>query len=453
MEKSGFSKDLNEGIFSLQASRSRMYATSALAGLQWLFFIFANTIVVPLSVGQAFHLAPAVITASLERAFIYTGIACILQALIGHHFPVMEGHAGLWWGVVLSLALSAGEAGQSLALVGGSLAVGFICSGISIIVLGIVGAGWWLRRLFNPVVTSTFYFLLGTQLTQFFFKGMLGLSNSSIIQPSITLFSLALMLVVMALSIWGRGLVSSFALLIGLVVGWIVFDLLFPSHGQTLAPAGKALFALFPWGRPAFDPGLIAAALLAGLLSTSNTYATFEGAKTIFAPAEPAQYKRSFILSGLNSIVAGFLGLVPYAPYTSAIGFLRSTRIPGRGPFILGAAFLILLGAIPALDQFFASLPLVVGDAVLFVAYLQLFGTALSSLDDFTFTAKTIYRIALPVLFGLALMIIPSSTFASIPTLIRPLLQSGLVMGILLALILENTIRWESQERTSAQGR
>lgn len=428
----------------MQASSSRTYTTSALAGLQWLFFLFANTIVVPLSVGQAFHLAPTVITASLERAFIYTGIACILQALIGHRLPVMEGHAGLWWGVVLSLALSAGAAGQSLALVGGSLAVGFILSGISTVVLGIVGAGWWLRRLFNPIVTSTFYFLLGAQLTQFFFKGMLGLSNGTIIQPSITLFSLVLMLFVMGLSIWGRGLVSSFALLIGIVSGWIVFDLLFPGHDQTLAPAGSALFALFPWGGPAFDPGLISSAVLAGLLSTSNTYATFEGAKTIFVAAEPAQYRRSFILSGLNSVVAGFLGLVPYAPYTSSIGFLRSTRILDRGPFLLGASILILLGVIPALGQLFASLPLVVGDAVLFVAYLQLFGTALSSLDSFTFTAKTIYRIALPVLFGLALMTIPGNAFVSVPALIRPLLQSGLVMGILLAIILENTIHWES---------
>ncbi|GAC1375983.1 MAG: uracil/xanthine transporter [Ktedonobacteraceae bacterium] len=427
----------------MQATRSRMYATSALAGVQWLFFIFANTIVIPLSVGQAFHLAPAAITASLERAFIYTGIACILQALLGHRLPIMEGHAGLWWGVVLSLALSAAAAGQSLTLVGGSLAVGFIFSGVSVMVLGIIGAGWWLRRLFNPVVTSTFYFLLGAQLTQFFLKGMLGLSNSTIVQPAITLFALVLMLAVMALSIWGRGLLSNFALLIGIVVGWPVFVLLFPDRGQALAPAGSELFALFPWGRPAFDAGLIASAFLAGLISTSNTYATFEGIKTIFAPADPAQYRRSFILSGLSSIVSGVLGLVPYAPYTSSIGFLRSTRILGRAPFILGAALLILLGVIPVLGQFFASLPLVVGDAVLFVAYMQLFGTAMSSLDGFTFTAKTIYRIALPVLFGLALMTIPSSAFVSIPALIRPLLQSGLVMGILLALILENTIHWK----------
>jgi xanthine/uracil permease len=41
-------------------------------------------------------------------------------------------------------------------------------------------------------------------------------------------------------------------------------------------------------------------------------------------------------------------------------------------------------------------------------------------------------------------MTIPGNAFVSIPALIRPLLQSGLVMGILLAIILENTIRWES---------
>src|SRR5438094_4906254 len=134
--------------------------TTALAGVHWLFFMFANIVVIPISIGQAFHLPPAVVTASLERAFIYTGIACILQGLLGHRLPLMEGPAGLWWGVILSLAASAEALGQSLSDLGGNLEVGIIISGVLVSVLGILGVGWALRRLFNPIVTSTFYFLL-----------------------------------------------------------------------------------------------------------------------------------------------------------------------------------------------------------------------------------------------------------------------------------------------------
>ena len=421
--------------------------TTALAGVQWLFFMFANIVVIPISIGQAFHLPPAVVTASLERAFIYTGIACILQGVVGHRLPLLEGPAGLWWGVILSLAASTQAAGQSLQTLGGNLEAGIIISGLLICLLGLLGAGWWLRRLFTPVVTSTFYFLLAAQLSGIFFKGMIGLTDGSTIQPGVALLSLGLVILVLALSIWGPGLVSNFALLIGIIVGWIAFRLLFPGQSPALAPAGSALFAIFPWGGLTISPGILLALVLTGLISLSNTYASLEGTEALYStPVSAAQYRRSFVITGFSSVVSGVFGFVPYAPYTSSLGLLRATRILGRAPFLIGAVLFILLGAIPALGQLFASLPISVGDAVLFVAYLQLFGAALDNIKGMAFSYKSIYRIATPVLFGLALMTVPPTAFNSIPAIMRTLLQNGLVMGILVAMILEHTIRWDKQK-------
>lgn len=418
--------------------------TTALAGVQWLFFMFANIVVIPLSIGYAFHQPPAVITASLERAFIYTGIACILQGTIGHRLPLMEGSAGLWWGVILSLAASAQASGQSLSVLGGTLEAGIILSGLIIILLGVTGLGWWLRLLFPPVVTSTFYFLLGAQLCGIFFKGMLGLSASTYIEPGIALLSVGLVVLVLLLSIFGRGLLSNFAILTGIIVGWIAFVLLFPGKAAPLVPAGNALFAILSWGGLAFNIGLLITVMLTGLISLSNTFAALEGAKTLFErDVSSTQYRRSLIVTGFSSLVSGLFGIVPYAPYVSSFGFLRTTRIFNRAPFLLGAALFILLGLIPALGQLFASLPVSVGDAVLFVAYLQLFGSGLNQLEGMKFTFKTIYRIALPVLLGLSLMLIPSTAFSTIPDIVRSLIQNGLVMGILVAMILEFAIPWE----------
>lgn len=419
--------------------------TTVLAGLQWLFFMFANIVVIPISVGQAFHLSPAATTASLERAFILTGIACILQALVGHRYPFMEGSSGLWWGVILSLAASAAGLGQSLTELGGSIAIGIIISGILISLIGAVGLGWRMRRIFTPVVTATFYFLLAAQLVGIFFKGMLGLSSGASIQPGIALLSFAIALLVFALTLWGPGRLSNFALLIGIITGWIAFRLLFPANAASLTPAGGALFMLFPWGNPFINIGVIAAVIVTGLINLSNTYATLAATGPLYGkPAAPPEYARSMIVSGFITIIAGLLGIVPYAPYTSSIGLLQSTRILDRKPFILGAALFILLGAIPILGQLFASLPLSVGDAVLLVAYFQLFGSALTNIQGLTFSYKTIYRLAIPVLLGLALMALPPIAFSSIPALVRPLLQNGLVAGILLAIVLEHSIRWDA---------
>src|SRR5438445_12476425 len=141
-----------------QPDHSSTAITTALAGVQWLFFMFANIVVIPISIGQAFHLPPAVVTASLERAFIYTGIACILQGVVGHRLPLLEGPAGLWWGVILSLAASAEALGQSLQNLGGHLEAGIIISGVLVSILGVLVVGWTLRRLFTPLVISTCYF-------------------------------------------------------------------------------------------------------------------------------------------------------------------------------------------------------------------------------------------------------------------------------------------------------
>lgn len=429
---------------ALRGNAATSSLTTLLAGVQWLFFMFANVVVVPISVGQAFHQPPAVVTASLERAFIYTGIACILQAVIGHGFPLMEGPAGLWWGFILSVAASAAAAGQSLGTLGGSLEVGMLISGALVMLLGLFGLAWWLRRLFTPIVTSTFYFLLAAQLCAIFLKGMVGLSTGPVIQPAIALFSFALAMLVLLLSIYGRGLISNLALLIGIIVGWIAFRLLFPGQLASQTPAGNALFALFPLGGLAFNIGVIAATVLAGLISLSNTYASLEGTEPLFQePITPARYRRSFLITGLSSVVSGLFGLVPYAPYTSSLGFLRATRIYTRTAFILAAVLFILLGIIPTLGQLFASLPVSVGDAVLFIAYLQLFGAALSTIDGLKFSFKTIYRLAAPVLLGLVLMTIPTTAFSTVPAIVRPLLQNGLVMGIALAIVLELVIRWD----------
>jgi len=56
---------------------------------------------------------------------------------------------------------------------------------------------------------------------------------------------------------------------------------------------------------------------------------------------------------------------------------------------------------------------------------------------------RTIYRIAIPLFVGLFLMNIPPVFLYDIPLTLRPLLSNGLLMGILLAVLLENLLPWD----------
>lgn len=423
--------------------QQQSYSTNFFAGLQWLFFMFANTVVIPITIGEAFDLSSVEVASALQRSFIYTGFACILQAFIGHKYPLMEGQSGLWWGGLLSISASASAAGMSIDEMGGGLLVGIVISGIVIMILGALGIAKLLNRLFTPIVMSTVLFLLGAQLVGIFTKGMLGLSTHDRIDIPTSILSIFLILLVIIVNMRGPGPSKNFSILIGIVVGWILYVIFFPSESTEIVKETK-VFNFFPWGDPHFNLSLIIFTVLTGLVNTTNTIASVKGFETMVnKKTSDAQYRRSFMLTGLNSVVSGVFGMVPYAPYVSSLGFLQSTRIFQTLPMMIGGAMFMVLGLVPPLSTLFTTMPVSVGNAVLFVAYLQLFGGALSNLKGIQFNSVTIYRIAAPVLLGIAIMNIPASSFESIPVIIRPLLSSGLLVGIILAVLLENSIRWD----------
>ncbi|MET3698860.1 xanthine/uracil permease [Bacillus oleivorans] len=413
------------------------------SSIQWLFFIFANTIVVPLSIGTAFELPAADIAMMVKTTLIFTGIACILQARFGHQYPIMEGHSGLFWGVMLNLSLSASALGLSLTEIGGGIATGILLYAVAALLIVTFNLVSWVQRIFSPMVASVYLFLLSFQLIFIFFEGMLGKEADGTIDIPVSLLSVFIVILVIILKIKGNTLISNFSILIGIVVGWILYVLLFPEDTASANLNGGS-FKLFPLGKPNLEIGIIIVTFFTGLLNISNTIASIDSAAKIFKEkAKPVQYRKSMLLTGIYSFFASGFGLVPYTPFTSTIGFLQSTRIYERKPFYLGGALLTLMGLIPLFGSFLATLPITIGNAVLLVSYLQLFGTAYSSLNGATFTSNTIFRLAIPFLFGVSLMNLPVEIYSSLPALIQPFISNGMLMGMLFSIIFELTIKWE----------
>lgn len=416
---------------------------SGLGGLQWLFFLFTNTVVIPITVGAAFSLPQERIQFLIQCSFILTGIACAVQAWLGHQRSVMEGQSGLWWGVILSLSASAPSLGISLTELGGSLAVGILISGVITILIGLCGLATPLSKLFTPGVMAVFMFLLGCRLNIIFLEGMLGISSGSsdkanVIQPAVFLLAAAVAVFVSVLSIKARPAIAQYALLIGILGGWALHVFIFGSSGGT-PNSGTLDAGWFPLGEPTggLNAGVIAIAVIAGLINTSNTFGALKGTDSIYEhEAASGQYKRSFTISGILAVISGLLGLVPYAPYVSSVGFLQQTRMRERLPFVIGGLLFATIGLIPAITGLLTQLPLSIGSAVLFVTYLRLLGSSLQYFGQLHMDAANLYRTAAPLFIGIIVMGLPSEIFTTLPPLLRPLLGNGLLVGILLALLL-----------------
>jgi len=417
-----------------------------IAGIQWFFFIFANIIVIPLTIGAAFQLEAGRTIGLIQMSFIVTGLACLLQVFFGHRKPLLEGQAGLWWGIFLTLAATASAQGLTLEELGGSLALGVIISGVLTIIIGVVGLGPYIAKLFNPSVMGVFLLLLGITLVEMFFKGMLGIpfdaNEPAVVSIPITLLTSCIALFVIILSIKAPPSVRNYALLIGILVGWILYTIIFGSNKTT--GDVKAIYMTFPLGNIHWNTGIIITAVLAGFLNLSNTFGALKGSESLFNDQTTSKHYRSSIsMSGITIVIAGFFGLIPYAPYVSSIGFLKQTNIMDRMPFIIGSFLFLCMGLIPPIGSFFSSIPLSIGSAVLFVAYLQMFQSSFDFLKQVHLNTMNVYRVAIPVFVGIVLMIFPSSYFDSVPLFIRPFLSNGLLMGIVLSLIIENMINWD----------
>ncbi|WAH37209.1 uracil/xanthine transporter [Alicyclobacillus dauci] len=413
------------------------------AGLQWLSFMFANTVVIPLSVGAVLHLSPEVIAGMMSRSFMLTGLACLIQVLLGHRLPLMEGQSGIWWGSILSLVTVFTSSGLSLGAIGGGMELAVLVTGVFVVLFGVLGLDRILTRIFNSMVMTVLLFLLSAQLIHIFFLGMMGIGGTHTqIQPGTAAVSIGIVVIVMLITIFGRGVLGNFSILIGMIVGWIAFALLFGGQPAD-APSLASMIQTFSWGTPRYSTGILVSMVVIGIINSTNTIATLRAAEPVFdEEIGSPSYRRSFMVTGIFTILSGLFSVVPYAPYTSSIGFLRTTRIIQRLPFIIGALMFILLGAIPQLVGFFSTMPISVGDAVLFVAYLQLFGSALHNIEGVQFNFRTIFRVALPTLAGLAVLSTPSQAFTTLPGIMQPICSNGMLVGIMLSVILEFAIKW-----------
>ncbi|EBH8196504.1 uracil/xanthine transporter, partial [Salmonella enterica subsp. enterica serovar Enteritidis] len=209
---------------------------------------------------------------------------------------------------------------------------------------------------------------------------------------------------------------------------------------------GELSWRWFPLGsHGTLMPGIIVTAVMTGLVNISNTYGAIRGTDIFYLHqgSGSSRYRRSFMISGLMTLVTVPFAVVPFSPFVSSIGLLTQTGDSSRKSFICGSALCLLVAIITPLTRLFCAIPLAISSAVMLVSYLPLLYSGLVFSQQITFTARNIYRLALPLFVGIFLMGLPPVYLQDLPLMIRPLLSNGLLVGILLAVLMENLIPWE----------
>lgn len=433
---------MKENFYRLNDKLS--FPVLALGALQWFVFMIASDITVPVVVGPALGLSPHETASFIDRTLFVSGIVGILQITIGHRYPIVEGPAGMWWGVFLVLIQMTTGVHQSLGALRSELELGLILAGVLYVLLAVFGLVRHIQRLFTPIVTGTFMVLLSLQLSESLVKGMLGLEDNPTgrVDGRIALFSLLLIVLTVVLMVLGRGLIRNLAILIGLFAGWLlyaVFGLVkFPStHGGAFVQ----LPAVFPFGTPTYASGVVITSLFTALILLSNLITSVHVmGSAADEPASKRDFRFGTLVTGIGTAICGLFGVVGNVPLSTSAGLVTLSKMAARLPYLVASVLLALLGLAPAIGKWLVTLPSPVGYAVLFTAFGQMVGFGLADLKQVQLDSRAVFVIGLSILSGAGMFFVPSTAWEGLPQLIGYLLDNGLILGVVLVLLLEHIV-------------
>ncbi|MGP4073078.1 purine/pyrimidine permease [Piscibacillus sp. B03] len=418
--------------------------------IQWFIFLLANAVAIPVVIGSIFQMDPMEIMLLMQRTFFVIGLACFLQGWLGHKLPIVDGPAGLWVSTFAVFAASVGSTGaeglEALQL----LEMAMILTGVLLIVFGVFKISGKVISFFTPLVTGVFLTLLTFQLSGTFLQGMFGLSDDvQVAQMDGFLMAMITFIAVLVFSNFFKGWIKSYAVLLGIGLGWILFVLFIDqSKSQITSQIWVSIPDWFAWGMPQFDWSIVPVAVLTALILLSNIVASLSAATEVIE-GKPNftinQMNRGSFMLGVNHGISGIFSSVAVVPLASSAGFIQLTGETRKSPFIWASLLLILVAFFPPIISFLAGIPSPIANAALLATFVQLMGLGLRNLFADGLDQRRLTIITISLLLGSGLMFIPSEAFGQLPGTVRQVISNGMLVGTVLAVFLEQL--WKTEDR------
>ncbi len=409
--------------------------------IQWFIFLLANAVAIPIVIGSIFHMETMEVMLLMQRTFFIIGISCFLQGLIGHRLPIVDGPAGLWVSTFAVFALSVGSVGEQGIEALRLIEAAMIVTGIILIIFGIFKISGKVIFLFTPLVTGVFLTLLTFQLSGTFLQGMFGLSgDASFVDMKGFTIAFLTFLIVLIFSIFFKGWIKSYAVLIGIAFGWLLYALLI---GNTNTFTTTKLFStpeIFAWGTPLFNWSILPIAILTAFILLSNIVAALS-ATTEVIDGKPnftvTQMNRGSFVLGINHGISGVFSGIAGVPLASSAGFLQLTGDKRKKPFMWAALLLMIVAFFPPIINALSKIPAPIANAALLATFVQLMGLGLRNLFSEKITERRLTIMTVSLLVGSGLMFVPAESFSQLPDMVRQVITNGMLIGTVLAVILE----------------
>ena len=413
--------------------------------LQHLILLLANSAIMPVIIARVLGLETLEISEMLLRTFFLCGVLSILQTRFGHGYPIIDGPSGMWMTVTISLASVVSVMNGDLVALRTHIEFGMIVAGVLVVIIGLSGKMKYIAGLFSPLVSGVFLLLMPIQLSKSLVGGMLGTvyGGNEIDSGSFFAFWVTLIVTVLV-SIFASPFLKSIAILVGIGVGW-VFAIAIGIGNFSDIPEMTSIIVLpqiFAWGMPAFDPGILITCIIGAFLLFTNFIASVQGlADVVGDDFTDKKLNRSIALFGVSTIATGSFSTVGFVPFATSIGIVRMTGVATRKPFYIGSIAMIILGILGPVGLFFAAIPPSVGYGAMTVLFAVIVKQGIDYLKKAKLTERNGFAFGIGMVIGTGIMMQPFELFTTLPSFVVPFVSNGLLVGVILAIVLEQVIK------------
>jgi NCS2 family nucleobase:cation symporter-2 len=313
------------------------------------------------------------------------------------------------------------------------------------------------RPFFPAEISGLCILLIGIYVGVLAIRAAFGLDAASqaTATPRELAISAATLALMIGLNLWAKGTLRMLCAITGVICGYLAavalgaFD---PAAMRVLT--GAAVFALPHWqpALPTFSLDLLVPFCAAALICTLRGMGDVATAQKIndrdWIRPDMTTIRRGIVSDGVGTVVAALLGVLGGNTQSSANGMANATGVASRWVAYWLGAMLIVFAFFPVVPAALVAMPrAVVGASFLFTAcFIMISG--LQIITSRLLDPRRTFIIGIALTLSLGHEIFPA-LYQSAPTVLQPFVSSGLVIGLLIALLLNALFRIGMRTRAS----
>ena len=381
---------------------------------------------------------------SLLASAVGVGLQALRKGSVGSGYLAAHAPSAIY----LPASLAAGAAGGPALIWGMTLFAGIFEAVLSRILP-------YLKRVFPPQVSGVVVTMVGLSLVAVAIRKFLGLDAEDHISElrEVSVASLT-MIILIGLSVWGKGWLRLYSILMSIGIGYIASLLLGIVDDRVFEMiARSAWFDIPSWQAHgwSFDWGLAPVFLVAALAASAKTVGLVVASQKINEPdmqeVDMNRAAKGVLADGLATAVAGLLGSTGCNVSPTSVSLTEATGATSRVVGFYTAGLLVLACFFPKVITLIALMPKPIMGSILVYAVCVITFSGLKLIMSAEPGPRLTYLVGFSILAGLSVELVPN-VYDQLPAWGQLAFKSPVTVSAIVAIVLNLVFQIGRKEKS-----